>query len=63
MTTNELSGQKSGDSPDERRDKSVCPECHEGALSHEPQAGSDTIPTFVCSECGYATFTREEADR
>lgn len=35
-----------------------CPECGaKGTVSHEPQPGADTIPTYVCSECRYSTFT------
>jgi predicted RNA-binding Zn-ribbon protein involved in translation (DUF1610 family) len=35
-----------------------CPDCHAtGTVRQEPQAGADTIPTYVCENCGYSTFT------
>ena len=35
-----------------------CPECHaNGTVTQEPQLGSDTIPTYVCANCDYSTFT------
>jgi DNA-directed RNA polymerase subunit M/transcription elongation factor TFIIS len=35
-----------------------CPECHaKGTVRWESQAGADTIPTHVCENCRYSTFT------
>jgi DNA-directed RNA polymerase subunit M/transcription elongation factor TFIIS len=60
MTTNGQEVATDGGQPveDDTNDGEDCPECGaKGTVSREPQRGSDTIPTYVCSNCRYSTCT------
>jgi DNA-directed RNA polymerase subunit M/transcription elongation factor TFIIS len=49
---------ESAETNEQDDDGADCPECGaEGTVQREPQAGSDTIPTYVCSNCRYSTLT------
>jgi hypothetical protein len=65
ITTNTNNGQQvatdggeSVEDKDDDNDGDGCAECGaEGTFQREPQRGSDTIPKFVCGNCGYSTRT------